>query len=237
MPALTPALLDRLQRVSTDTVTSVLMKRGMRTRAVRNIRPINPQRCRFIGPAVTLRFVPIREDFTTTASAVSPGGRLHGKLDAIPSGSVVVMDMGQDETSGAIGDIIAARLVAEGVAGVVADGGMRDVGVIADMALPVWSKAAAPPPSPRSLMAVGFQETIGCGGVMVEPGDFVMADPSGVVVIPQGLIDHVAEEGLEHEEVEVWIKGQIEKGAPLAGLYPPTEDVMARWRKATGRSH
>ncbi len=235
MPALTPALLEKLQRVSTDTATSVLMKHGMRTRAVRNVRPINPQRCRFIGPAVTLRFVPIREDLTTTASAVSPGGRLHGKLDTLPKGSVLVMDMGQDETSGAIGDIIAARLVAQGVAGVVADGGMRDIGVISDMALPVWSKAAAPPPSPRSLMAVGFQETIGCGGVMVEPGDIVMADPSGVVIVPETLVQEVADHGLEHEEIEVWIKGQIEKGAPLAGLYPPTEEVHARWRKATGR--
>src|SRR5579875_4051176 len=98
MPALTPALLDKLQRVSTDTATSVLMRHGMRSRAVRNVRPINPQRCRFIGPAVTLRFVPIREDLTTTASAVSPGGRLHGKLDTLPKGSVLVMDMGQDET-------------------------------------------------------------------------------------------------------------------------------------------
>jgi len=235
MPALTPALLDKPQRVSTDTAASVLMRHGLRTRAVRNVRPINPQRCRFIGPAVTLRFVPIREDITTTASAVSPGGRLHGKLDTLPKGSVLVMDMGQDETSGAIGDIIAARLVALGVVGVVADGGMRDIGVISDMALPVWSKSAAPPPSPRSLMAVGFQETIGCGGVMVEPGDIVMADPSGVVVVPQALVQEVADHGLEHEEIEVWIKGQIEKGAPLAGLYPPTEEVHARWRKATGR--
>ena len=235
MSALTSALIEKLQRVSTDTMTSVLMRHGMRTRAVRSVHPINPHRCRFIGPAVTLRFVPIREDFTSSASAVSPGGRLHGKLDSIPAGSVLMMDMGQDETSGAIGDIIAARLVAQGVAGVVADGGMRDVGIIAEMALPVWSKAAAPPPSPRSLMAVGFQETIGCGGVMVEPGDIVAADLSGVVVIPQALVEDVAEHGLQHEEVEVWIKDQIEKGALLAGLYPPTEDVMARWRKATGR--
>ncbi len=239
MPATTPLApetLARLQRVSTDTITTVLMRLGgMRTRAVRNIRPVNPQRCRFIGPAVTLRFVPIREDYTASASAVSPGSRLHGALDSLAPGSVLVMDMGGDDTSGAIGDVIVARLIALGVAGVVADGGMRDVGVISEMNLPVWSRAAAPPPSPRSLMAIGFQEIIGCGGVMVEPDDIVVADTSGVVVIPRLLVEHVADEGLEHEEVEVWIKAQIEHGAPLAGLYPPTEDVMAKWRKATGR--
>ena len=233
---LEPELLEKLQRVSTDTITTVLMRpHGMRTRAIRNIRPVNPQRCRFIGPAVTLRFVPLREDHAATASAVSPGGRLHGKLDTLAPGSVLVMDMGGDDTSGAIGDVIVARLIALGVAGVVADGGMRDVGVISEMNLPVWSRAAAPPPSPRSLMAVGFQEVIGCGGVMVEPNDIIVADSSGVVVIPRALARDVADHGVEHEDVEVWIKAQIERGAPLAGLYPPTDDVMAKWRAATGR--
>ncbi|HEY6430875.1 MAG TPA: ribonuclease activity regulator RraA, partial [Acetobacteraceae bacterium] len=159
---LAPDTLERLRHVSTDTITGLLMKiGGMRTRAIRSVHPLNPDRCRFIGPAFTVRYVPIREDFTDRASPVSPGSRLHGKLDQIPAGSVVMLDMGGDETSGAIGDVIAARFVALGVAGVVADGGMRDVSVIAGMKLPVWCKAAAPPPSPRSLLAVGTQETIG----------------------------------------------------------------------------
>ncbi|HSU06265.1 MAG TPA: ribonuclease activity regulator RraA, partial [Acetobacteraceae bacterium] len=221
--ALAPETLELLQRVSTDTITGLLMKLGgMRTRAVRHVRPLNPERCRFIGPAYTIRYVPIREDYTDSASPVSPGSRLHGKLDEIPGGSVVMLDMGGDETSGAIGDVIAARMVALGVAGVVADGGMRDVSVIAGMKLPVWCKAAAPPPSPRSLLAVGIQETIGCGGVMVEPYDIVVADANGVAVIPRRLADEVARHGVEHEDVEVWIKAQIERGAPLSGLYPPT---------------
>ena len=92
-------------------------------------------------------------------------------------------------------------------------------------------RAAAPPPSPRSLLAVGIQETIGCGGVMVEPNDIVVADANGVA-IPRRLADEVARHGAEHEDVEVWIKAQIERGAPLAGLYPPTEDVMAKWRRS-----
>ncbi|HEX5325586.1 MAG TPA: ribonuclease activity regulator RraA [Acetobacteraceae bacterium] len=239
MPApapLAPATLEQLQRVSTDTITTALMQiGGMRTRAVQHVRPLNPERCRFIGPAYTIRYVPIREDYTDRASPVSPGSRLHGRLDEIAAGSVLMLDMGGDETSGAIGDVIAARLVALGVAGVVADGGMRDVSVIAGMALPVWCRAAAPPPSPRSLLAVDVQQVIGCGGVMVEPNDIVVADANGVAVIPRHLVEQVAEKGVEHEEVEVWIKAQIERGSPLAGLYPPTEDVMAKWRQARGR--
>ena len=238
MPAptsLSPATLQTLKTVSTDTVAGVLMKiAGMRSRAIRDVHPIDPARCHFVGPAYTIRYVPIREDHTADASPVSPGSRLHGTLDQIPAGSVLVLDMGGDTTSGALGDVIVARLIASSVAGVVADGGMRDGSVIARMALPVFARAAAPPPSPRSLMAVGAQEVIGCGGVMVEPGDIVVADGNGVAVIPRHLADEVAKLGAEQEEVEVWIKAQIERGAKLSGLYPPTEDVMARWKRERG---
>ena len=227
--------IETLRKVSTDTITGVLMKiAGMRSRAIRDVRPIDPRRCHFVGPAYTVRYVPIREDHTAHASPVSPGSRLHGKLDEVPAGSVLVLDMGGDTTSGALGDVIVARLIALGVAGVVADGGMRDGSVIAQMTLPVFARAAAPPPSPRSLMAVGVQEVIGCGGVMVEPGDVVVADGNGVAVIPRHLADEVAKLGAEQEEVEVWIKAQIERGAKLSGLYPPTEDVMARWKRERG---
>lgn len=235
MPQLAPGTIESLYRVSTDTITGILMKiAGMRTRAIRDVRPIDPRNCHFVGTAYTVRYVPIREDFTDRASPVSPGSRLHGRLDEIPAGSVVVIDMGGDATSGALGDVIVARLIALGVAGVVADGGMRDVSVIATMSLPVWARAPAPPPSPRSLLCAGMQEVIGCGGVMVEPGDVVVADGNGVAVIPRNLADQVASKGLEQEDVEVWIKSQISEGAPLAGLYPPTEDVMARWRRERG---
>jgi regulator of RNase E activity RraA len=238
MPAttpLSPQTLETLEKVSTDTIAGLLLKiAGMRTRAVRDVRPINPARCHFVGPAYTIRYVPIREDHTAHASPVSPGSRLHGKLDEIPAGSVLVLDMGGDTTSGALGDVIVARLIALGVAGVVADGGMRDGSVIAQMALPVFARAAAPPPSPRSLMAAGAQEIIGCGSVMVEPGDVVVADGNGVAVIPRHLADEVAKQGAEQEEVEVWIKAQIERGARLSGLYPPTEDVIVRWKHERG---
>lgn len=230
--AVSAATLQTLRKVSTDTITGTLMRiAGMRTRAVRNVRPIDAQRCSFVGPAYTVRYVPLREDHAERASVVSPGSPLLGTMDQVPAGSVVVMDMGGDDTSGAIGDVIAARLVALGVAGVVADGGMRDGMAIGAMKLPVWCRAVAAPPSPRSLMAVGVQEIVGCGGVMVEPGDIVVADGDGVAVIPRHLADEVARDGAEHEEIEIWIRAQIEKGAPLKGLYPPTDEVFARWRK------
>jgi len=229
---LAPALIETLRKVSTDTITGTLMRiAGMRTRAVRGVRPVDPKRCTFIGPAYTVRYVPLREDLAAKASVVSPGSPLLGTMDAVPAGSVVVMDMGGDDTSGAIGDVIMARLITLGVAGVVVDGGMRDGMAITAMTMPVWCRAIAAPPSPRSLMAVGVQEVIGCGGVMVEPGDVVVADGDGVAVIPRHLADEVARDGAEHEEIEVWIRAQIEKGAPLRGLYPPTDEVFTRWRR------
>ena len=229
---LASGLIETLRKVSTDTITGELMRiAGMRTRAVHGVRPIDPACCTFIGPAYTVRYVPLREDHATRASVVSPGSPLLGSMDKVPAGSVVVMDMGRDDTSGAIGDVIAARLKALGVVGVVADGGMRDGMAITAMGLPVWCRAVAAPPSPRSLMAVGVQEVIGCGGVMVEPGDIVVADGDGVAVIPRHLAEKVAREGAEHEEIEIWIRARIEKGAPLEGHYPPTDEVFTRWRK------
>jgi regulator of RNase E activity RraA len=229
---LTAETIETLRKVSTDTITGILMKiAGMRSRAIRDVRPINPECCHFVGTAWTVRYVPIREDYTATASPVAPGSRLFGKLDEVPPGSVVVMDMGGDTTSGALGDVIIARLIALGAVGVVADGGMRDGSVLAQMSLPVFARASAPPPSPRSLLAAGVQEVVGCGGVMVEPGDVVVADGNGVAVIPRHLADEVARKGLEQEDVEIWIKAQIAQGAKLAGLYPPNDETLARWRR------
>jgi regulator of RNase E activity RraA len=232
---LSEATLETLRKVSTDTITGVLMKiAGMRSRAIRDVHPIDPKRCTFVGTAYTVRYVPIREDLTAIATPVSEGNALFGRLDEVPAGSVVVMDMGGDTTSGALGDVIIARLIRLGVVGVVADGGMRDGSVLTQMTMPVFARAAAPPPSPRSLYAAGVQELIGCGGVMVAPGDVVVADGNGVAVIPRHLADEVAKKGLEQEEVEIWIKAQITRGAKLAGLYPPTEAVTARWRQERG---
>jgi regulator of RNase E activity RraA len=223
--------LEKLSRVSTNTITGVLMKiAGMRTRAVHGVRPVNPALCRFVGPAYTVRYVPIREDLTADASLASPTSHLAGTLDAVPAGSVLMIDMMRDDTSGALGDVLVARLIALEVAGVVADGGMRDTSVISGMSLPVFCAATAAPPSSRSLMAAGVGEIIGCGGVMVAPGDIVVGDADGVAVIPRHLADEVATKGEEQEHVEVWVKNKIEAGEKLAGLYPPGEATLAAYR-------
>jgi regulator of RNase E activity RraA len=231
MSAVNSETIDMLGGVSTNTIAGLLLKIGnMRTRAIRGVQPVNRDRCRFVGPAFTVRYVPVREDLTESASLVSPTSHLAGTLDNLPRGCVMVFDMMRDETSGCVGDVLMARMIVQSVAAVVCDGGMRDTSAIARMAMPVWCAATAPPPSARSLMAADVQTMIACGGVMVKPGDIVVGDEDGVAVIPAHLAEEVARKGVEQERVEAWIRRKVERGAKLAGLYPPREETQAAYR-------
>jgi regulator of RNase E activity RraA len=146
-----PSTIELLRTVTTNTIAGLLIKiAGMRTRAIHGVRPINPDRCLFVGPAFTLRNVPIREDLTDRASMASPGSHLHGTIDTIPSGSVLVIDMLRDDSCGGLGDVLVAALIARGVVGVVADGGMRDGKAISSMSIPVFCAGIAPAPSNRA---------------------------------------------------------------------------------------
>lgn len=211
---------------------------GLKSRTVQGVRPISPAAARFVGPAFTVRCVPVREDLIKSASMANPGSCFHGTIDTIPAGSVVVYDMGGETRCGAMGDVMIATMKARGVAGVVVDGGMRDGTAIADIGLPVFCAAIAPPPIGHSLFTAGVQEVIGCGGVMVWPGDVVVADADGVVVIPQALAEGIAEHGVEHDRIETWVRERIDRGEPATGLYPPDEKVVAEYHaamKAGGR--
>lgn len=232
-------LLDTLRQVSTATLTSQLLKKhGMRSRTVRDVRPLNAARCRFVGPAVTLRYAPAREDLQAEAMIDGPGNPTGPLVDAMPAGAVLMVDMGGSLAGGALGDIMVARLIARGAAGLVTDGAMRDAGPVGAMALPVFCRGVTAPPSFNGLIAVDAQVPIGCGGVLVRPGDIVCADEDGVVVLPAHLAEGLARDGLEQERMEAWIKQRVEAGAPLKGLYPPSAEVVAEyraWRDATAR--
>ncbi len=173
---LAPDTLERLHRVSTATLTTQLLKNhGLRTRSVSGVKPVDARRCKFVGPAFTVRYVPMREDLSMGGKrpAANP---LQEAIDNAPAGSVFVFDMNGDAGSGALGDILIARLIACGVAGVVADGGMRDIEPVQQMTLPVFCRGFAAPPSFASLLAADVQCPIGCGGVLVIPGDIVVAE-------------------------------------------------------------
>jgi regulator of RNase E activity RraA len=167
--------LLKLRQVSTATLTSQLIKVArLRSRSPRDIRPLNAAKSRFVGPAVTLRYAPLREDLERMADIALAENPTRMAIEESAPGSVVVVDMGGDIGGGAIGDILAARLIYRGIVGLVADGAMRDAGPLMAMDLPVHCRTFTPPPNSASILAVGFNEPIGCGGVLVVPGDIVV---------------------------------------------------------------
>ena len=231
MTPLAPDTIEKLRQVSTATVTAQLIKQaGMRSRAPVGVRPLNPARAKFVGPAYTLRYAPMREDLDALAATVHPDNPTRKSIEGAPPGSVLVIDMGGEAGAGALGDILVSRLIFRGIAGVLADGAMRDVGPLAEMALPIQCRGAAAPPSSGALLAVGHDQPIGCGGTLVYPGDIVCADEDGAVVIPRHLADRVATEGLEQERIEVFIKTRILAGEPVDGFYPATERTKAEYQ-------
>jgi regulator of RNase E activity RraA len=217
-----------LSGVSTATITTVLLKKGLRNVWMRGTRPIRPGQQRVVGRAFTLRFVPAREDLATPESWASPRST-RGAIEDMPEGCVAVADAMGTTDAGIFGDILCARMQKRRVAGLVTDGVMRDIAGVLATNLNVWCQGAAAPPSVAGLTFVGWNEPIGCGGVAVFPNDVVVADEDGAVVIPQAQLEDVVEAAVEQERVEAWIVGEVEKGAVLPGLYPMNAETKARY--------
>lgn len=218
-----------LETVSTATLTTVLLKRGLRNVWMRNSRPIRAGLPRRVGPAFTLRFIPAREDLATPESWSSPRST-RGAIEDMPPGCIAVVDGQGVSGAGIFGDILCARMVQRGVAALVTDGAVRDVAGVLETGLPVWCQGIAAPSSITGLTFVGWQEPVGCGGVAVFPGDTIVADDDGAVVIPQALLAEVTEAALEQERMEAWIIEEVRAGKSLVGLYPPNAETLARYK-------
>ena len=233
--SLTPEAIKTLSRVSTATITTVLLKKGLRNVWLRGARPLRPGQPRLVGPAFTLRFVPAREDLATPESWSSPIST-RAAIEAMPEGCITVVDAMGVTDAGIFGDILCARMAKKGVAGLVTDGVVRDLAGVLGTGLPVWCQGAAAPASVAGLTFVNWQEPIGCGGVAVFPDDVVMVDDDGAVIIPQKLVADVAALAADQERLEEWIMTQVNDGASLPGLYPPNAENKARYEAwAKGR--
>jgi regulator of RNase E activity RraA len=228
--ALDPATVDALMGVSTATVTTVLLKKGLRNVWLRNTRPLAAGQPRLVGRAFTLRFVPAREDLATPASWASPIST-RAAIEDMPAGCVAVVGAMGVTDAGIFGDILCARMKKRGVAGLVTDGVVRDVAGVLGTGLPVWCQGTAAPPSVAGLTFVGWQEPIGCGGVAVFPNDVIVVDQDGAVLIPAGLLSDVVAACVEQEQLEAWIMSRVEEGAQLPGLYPPDAGNQQRYRE------
>lgn len=227
-------IVDALKPVSTATITTVLLKHGLRRVWMRGTRPIRPGQPRTVGRAFTLRFIPAREDLATPASWSSPRST-RAAIEEAPPGCVIIADAMGVTDAGIFGDILCARIRRRGVAGLVTDGAVRDIAGVLKTGLPVWCAGAAAPPSVASLTFVNWQEPIGCGGVSVYPDDVVVVDDDGAVLIPAALVEEVARVAREQELLETWIMDEVSKGAQLPGLYPPNEDNLRRYKEWASR--
>jgi regulator of RNase E activity RraA len=223
-----PKIAAALHGVSTGTVTTVLLKKGLRNVWMRGTRPVRAGQPRLLGHAFTLRFVPAREDLATPASWSSPIST-RSAIEAMPEGCIAVADAMGITHAGIFGDILCARMAKRGVAGLVTDGVMRDMHGVLGTGLPVWCQGTAAPASVAALTFINWQEPIGCGGVAVFPDDLIMVDDDGAVVIPKAMIEEVAAVAAEQEQMEEWIMGEVEAGAALPGLYPPNAENKARY--------
>ncbi len=217
-----------LSHVSTATLTTVLLKKGLRNVWLRGTRPLRPGQARTVGPAFTLRFVPAREDLATPASWASPIST-RAAIEAMPEGAVAVVDAMGVTDAGIFGDILCARMAKRGVAALVTDGVVRDLAGVLGTGLPIWCQGEAAPPSVAGLTFVDWGRPIGCGGVAVMPEDVIVADRDGAVLIPAALLDAVLEEAPEQERMEAWIMEEIDRGLPLPGLYPMNPETKARY--------
>jgi len=229
--------VERLSGITTATLTTVLLKKGLRTVWLRGPKPLRAGQRRVVGPAFTLRFVPAREDLATPESWSSPTST-RGAIESMPPGCIAVVDAMGVTDAGIFGDILCQRMRVRGVAGLVTDGVVRDAAGVLQTELAVWCAGVAAPPSVAGLTFVGWQEPIGCGGVAVFPEDAIVADDDGAVVIPRALIDEVVETAAEQEKLEAWIIGEVQGGAALPGLYPPNAATKARYdgfRNASGK--
>jgi regulator of RNase E activity RraA len=220
--------IETLQGVSTATLTTVLLKKGLRNIWMRGAKPLRPGQPRLVGPAFTLRFVPAREDLATPASWSSPIST-RTAIEAMPEGCIAVVDAMGIKDAGIFGDILCARMVKRGVTALITDGVVRDLEGVLGTGLPVWCDGAAAPPSVAGLTFVGWGEPIGCGGVAVFPDDIVVADQDGAVLIPKAMLETVLTEGPAQEAEEAWIVDEVNRGATLPGLYPMNAETRARY--------
>lgn len=226
---LSPAILKALASVSNATLSMQLLKRGIRNASMAGPQPLDRSKPRVAGPAYTLRFLPLREDLATLESYARPGS-IRQAIEAMPAGSFVAIDARGEQGAGTLGDILIARLKALGVVAIVSDGPMRDLAEIRPLDVPLFCTGAVAPPSISRLSFADWQQPIGCGGTAVVPGDILVGDEDGVVVVPRALAEQVAEGAVEQERFERYVQIKVGQGASVEGLYPPDEETLARYQ-------
>ncbi|TCT13179.1 regulator of RNase E activity RraA [Tepidamorphus gemmatus] len=235
---LKPETRARLAGVSCATLTTALFKRGLRNVFLQDVRPVAPKGRNMVGPAFTLRYIPAREDLNTLAVFEDPNHPQRRAVETCPAGHVLVMDSRRDPRAASAGDILVRRLMVRGVAGVVTDGGFRDSPTIARLDIPAYHNRPSAPTNLIQHQAIEIDGPIGCGGVAVFPGDVVVGDDEGVVIIPAAIADEIAVEAEQMTLFEDFVASRVDAGQSIIGLYPPTRPetrtAFEAWKRDRG---
>lgn len=237
--ALQPSTRDQLLKVSTATLCTALFKRGLRNQFIQDVRPLNDQLPNMVGEAFTLRYIPAREDLNPISVFQDRSHPQRVAVEQCPPGAVMVFDSRKNPRAASAGSILVTRLQVRGCAGVVTDGGFRDSPEIAEMGFPAYHHRPSAPTNLTLHQALDINVPIGCGDVAVFPGDVMVGDREGVVVIPAHLAAEIAHEATEMTAFEDFVTEKVLEGRSILGLYPPTEEQSQRdfeaWRQAKGR--
>lgn len=224
-------VLERLQAVSTATLHTALFKQGLRNTYIQGISRVNSQKVKMVGQAFTLRYIPAREDLDTVAAFKDPEHPQRLAVETVPEGMIMVSDCRQDASAASAGSILLARLETRQCGGFVSDAGIRDFDTAEDMTMPIFCTKPSAPTNLTKHHGVDLEVPIGCGGVPVYPGDVLVGDGDGVIVIPLALADEISLEALKMERFEEYVIGKVRTGSPVIGLYPPNETAQGEYNK------
>jgi regulator of RNase E activity RraA len=235
MGSLSTETRQKFQKVSTPTIASCLYKRGLKNQFIQNVKPLKLGKPTMVGEAFTLRYIPAREDLNPMSVFRDPKHPQRVAIETCPAGAVLVIDSRKNARAASGGDILVTRLMKRGGAGIVTDGGFRDSANIAKLAIPSYHSQPSAPTNLTLHQALDINVPIGCGDVAVFPGDIIVGDDDGVMVIPAEIADEVANECIEMTIFEDFVLEQVNNGKTIIGLYPPTNEQtlvdFAEWRK------
>ena len=239
MNRLSDSTRGKLKTVSVATLTTALFKRGLRNQYIQDVHPLNPDAGTMVGEAFTLRYIPAREDLNPITVFKERAHPQRKAVEDCPPGAVMVIDSRKNARAASAGSILVARLMKRGAAGIVTDGGFRDSPEIAKLAIPAYHHRPASPTNLTQHQAIDINVPIGCGDAPVFPGDVIVGDGEGVVVIPAHLADEIADEAVEMTAFEDFVTEEVMKGRSILGLYPATDEQalkdFAAWRAAKKR--
>ncbi len=236
---LSPETREKLMHVSTATLCTALFKRGLRNQFIQDVRPLGFKGRNMVGPAYTLRYIPAREDLNPLSVFQDRSHPQRKAVEECPPGAVFVIDSRKDARAASAGSILVTRLMLRGVAGIVTDGGFRDSAEIAALAMPAFHQRPSAPTNLTLHQAIDLNVPIGCGGAPVFPGDVIVGDADGVIVIPAGIATEVADEATAMTVYEDFVIDMVSQGHSIIGLYPMTDRsnqaAFDAWRATNGR--